>query len=132
VTFKATPHKPGEFIQRRFSGYSDYQEHLWEALDDFYFADVGGYGNTRQPTPGKVIEPKYSHQLDFSGWKELVIQRWGFESGRDKNTKGITDDEIPEHLWYYLYERFLDAEQYYIPKSSSRVSYGDSSSGQYL
>ena len=123
----ASPHMPGEFVNKKFGSYTEYQEHLWEALDDFFFADVGGYGHTRMPTPGKTLEPKYTHQLDFSGWKERVIDRWEVEARRDKATRGITEDEIPENLWYYLYERFLDAEQYYAPPRAGdfhHVSYG--------
>ena len=86
---------------------------MWEALDDFYYADVGGYGNMRIPTPGKRLEPSLPHQLEFSGWKERVINRWKAEASRDKLTKGLEADEIPDNLWYYLYERFLAAEEHY-------------------
>ena len=110
---KHSSHKPGAEIKRSFSGYTTYQECLWQAFDDFYFADVGGYGHTRMPTPGKIIEPTLSHQLDFSGWKELVIDRWAKEATRDKATKNLDVNEISDNLWYYLYERFLDAEQYF-------------------
>jgi hypothetical protein len=67
----------------------------------------------RIPTPGKCLEPSLPHQLEFSGWKERVIARWKAEAGRDKLTKGLEGDEIPDNLWYYLYERFLVAEEYY-------------------
>jgi len=110
---KHSPHKPGVEVRRNFSGYTVYQECLWQAFDDFYFADVGGYGNTRMPTPGKTIEPTLPHQLDLSGWKERVLGQWEKESARDKATKGLDAHEIPDHLWYYLYERFLAAEQYF-------------------
>lgn len=110
---KHSSHRPGSAIKRSFSGYTTYQEYLWQAFDDFYFADVGGYGHTRMPTPGKAIGPTFSHQLEFSGWKELVIERWGKEASRDKATKGLDVTEISDHLWYYLYERFLDAERYF-------------------
>ena len=110
---KHSSHKPGAEIKRSFTGYTTYQEYLWQAFDDFYFADVGGYGHTRMPTPGKIIEPTLSHQLDFSGWKELVIDRLAKEATRDKATKNLDVNEISDNLWYYLYERFLDAEQYF-------------------
>ena len=67
----------------------------------------------RMPTPGKSIEPTMPHQLDFSGWKERVIARWTAEANRDKLTKGVDAEEFPDNLWYYLYERFLAAEQHY-------------------
>ena len=110
---KRSSHKPGAAIKRLFTGYTPYQECLWQAFDDFYFADVGGYGHTRMPTPGKIIEPTLSHQLDLSGWKERVIDRWDKEATRDKATKGLDVNEISDNLWYYLYERFLDAEKYF-------------------
>ena len=110
---KHSSHKPGAEIKRSFTGYTTYQEYLWQAFDDFYFADVGGYGHTRMPTPGKIIEPTLSHQLDFSGWKEFVIDRWAKEATRDRATKNLDVNEISDNLWYYLYERFLDAEQYF-------------------
>ena len=110
---KHSSHKPGASIKRLFTGYTPYQECLWQAFDDFYFADVGGYGHTRMPTPGKIIEPTLSHQLDLSGWKERVIERWEKEATRDRATKSLDVNEISENLWYYLYERFLDAEQYF-------------------
>jgi len=73
------------------------------------------------PSPGKILEPKFPHQLDFSGWKERVLERWNFESKRDKQTKGVSSNEIPDNLWYYLYERFLDAEQYYKSSEKTKV-----------
>ena len=84
----------------------------------------------RMPTPGKIIEPTLPHQLDFSGWKERVVARWRAEAGRDKLTRGLEADEIPDNLWYYLYERFLAAEEYYdnTPKENTVPSwthYGD-------
>ena len=122
--FKPSPHMPGKRINRTFHNYTEYQENLWQALDDFYFADLQGYGHTRMPSPDKIIEPSFPHQLDFSGWKERVIERWKAESRRDPSTKGIEEDEIPENLWYYLYERFLDCEKYYSPPNTGgRHSY---------
>jgi len=110
---KSVPHKPGVEVKRSFTGYTEYQEALWQAFDDFYFSGVGGYDNTRMPTPGKIIEPTLPHQIELSGWKELVIERWEKESTRDKSTKSLDANEISDNLWYYLYERFLDAEQYF-------------------
>jgi len=121
--FKPSPHMPGKRINRTFHNYTEYQDSLWQALDDFYFADLQGYGHTRMPSPDKVIEPSFPHQLDFSGWKERVIERWAAEARRDPATKGIEEDEIPENLWYYLYERFLDCEKYYAPPTGGRHSY---------
>ena len=107
---KQTKHQPGVIVKRQFNNYSEFQDALWNAFDDFYYADVGGYGVTRMPTPGKVVEPVNSYNLDFNDWKLRVIQRWKAEAGRDNQTRGVSsEDEFTDNLWYYLYERFLDA-----------------------
>ena len=107
---KQTKHQPGVIVKRQFNNYSEFQDALWNAFDDFYYADVGGYGATRMPTPGKVVEPVTSYNLDFNDWKLRVIQRWKAEAGRDNQTRGVSsEDEFSDNLWYYLYERFLDA-----------------------
>jgi len=120
---KQTKHQPGLVVSRQFHNYNEFQDALWDAFDDFYYADVGGYGETRMPTPGKVIEPKNSYNLDFNDWKLRVLERWKAEAGRDAQTRGCTVEEFSENLWYYLYERFLDAtNKYYIPKNSTPIN----------
>ena len=114
---KQTKHQPGIKTQRQFTNYNAFQEALWEAFDDFYYADVGGYGNMRMPTPGKYVEPTKTWNLDFNDWKLRVQERWQAESGRDAQTRGVTLEEFPENLWYYLYERMLDAtDMHYKPQ----------------
>ena len=114
---KQTRHKPGDINRREFSNYTSFSEALWVALDDFYYADVGGYGAMRMPTPGKTLEPTHSYNLEFKDWQKLVIDRWEAESNRDRATRGCTIEEFPENLWYYLYERFMDAtDKHYTPK----------------
>ena len=118
---KQTKHQPGLVVNRQFNNYNAFQDALWEAFDDFYYADVGGYGNTRMPAPGKAIEPVNSYNLDFNDWKKRVIERWKAEAGRDAQTRGVSsEEEFPANLWYYLYERFLDATNtHYTPKVST-------------
>ena len=70
---KQTKHQPGLVVNRQFNNYNAFQDALWEAFDDFYYADVGGYGNTRMPTPGKAIEPVNSYNLDFNDWKNTQV-----------------------------------------------------------
>ena len=121
---KQTRHRPGDKNKREFSNYTSFSNALWEALDDFYYADVGGYGNMRMPTPGKYIEPTKTWNLDFNNWKLRVQERWQYESGRDALTRGATQEEFPENLWYYLYERMLDAtDTHYQPKSGSKTTF---------
>lgn len=120
---KQTRHKPGDINRREFSNYTSFSEALWVALDDFYYADVGGYGAMRMPTPGKTLEPTHSYNLEFKAWQKLVIDRWEAESNRDRATRGCTIEEFPENLWYYLYERFMDAtDKHYKPKKSPGTS----------
>ena len=117
---KQTKHQPGIIGKKQFNNYNDFQQALWEAFDDFYYADIGGYGTMRMPTPGKSLDPKHSYNLDFNDWKIRVIERWKAESGRDSFTRGCTEADFPEGLWYYLYERFLDAtDLHYTPKVST-------------
>ena len=114
---KQTRHRPGDKNRREFSNYTSFSEALWVALDDFYYADVGGYSAMRMPTPGKSLEPTHSYNLEFKEWQKLVIDRWKAESNRDHGTRGCTIEAFPENLWYYLYERFMDAtDKYYKPK----------------
>ena len=120
---KQTKHQPGIQTQRIFTKYNDFQNALWAAFDDFYYADVGGYGNMRMPTPGKYIEPTKTWNLDFNNWKLRVQERWQYESGRDALTRGATQEEFPENLWYYLYERMLDAtDTHYQPKRGPKTT----------
>ena len=116
---KQTKHHPGIKTHRQFNNYNDFQEALWKAFDDFYYADVGGYGGMRMPTPGKYVEPTRSWNLDFNNWKLRVQERWKAEATRDAQTRGVTLEEFPENLWYYLYERMLDAtDTHYKPHST--------------
>jgi|TARA_Y100000310_G_scaffold88641_1_gene85694 hypothetical protein len=120
---KQTKHQPGIKTHRQFTNYNAFQEELWAAFDDFYYADVGGYGDMRMPTPGKYVEPTKTWNLDFNNWKLLVQERWQAESGRDALTRGVTLEEFPENLWYYLYERMLDAtNKHYTPKGKPTMT----------
>ena len=115
---KRNKHQPGIVVKRQFESYNDWQAALWNAFDDFYHADVGGYAMMRMPTPGKSLEPTHSYNLDFHDWKLRVQERWRVESGRDSQTRGAEEADFPENLWYYLYERFLDAtNMYYTPRN---------------
>ena len=117
---KRNKHQPGILSKPQFNTYNEWQAALWKAFDDFYHADVGGYAMMRMPTPGKSLEPIYSYNLDFHNWKLRVQERWKAEAGRDSQTRGAEESDFPENLWYYLYERFLDATNtYYKPRNTS-------------
>ena len=99
------PHQPGATTQRQFEGYDSYQEALWKAFDDVYYARIGGYGHTRRPTPGKEFD-----EGRFRAWQQKAISAWASEATRDAKTRGLTKEDLPEELWLSLYERLLAAQ----------------------
>lgn len=99
------PHFPGITTQRQFEGYSPYQEALWKAFEDTYFARVGEYEHTRMPTPGKEFD-----EDRFRTWQLKTINAWASEATRDAKTRGLTKEDLPESLWLSLYERLLAAQ----------------------
>ena len=98
------PHPPGINTKRQFQGYNSYQETLWQAFSDTYFSRSYGYAEGRMATPGLQFD-----QEAFLAWRQKAVNAWHKESGRDLNTRGLTSEDLPEHLWLYLYERFLAA-----------------------
>ncbi|NIR13696.1 MAG: hypothetical protein GWN86_07000 [Desulfobacterales bacterium] len=106
-------HAPWEIGERKFTGYNDYQEALWNAFNDAYHAAVGGYEKCRQPSPFTVFD-----EARLEVWKDKVVNAWAYEAGsRDKKTKGMKWEDYPENLWYYLYERMVAADGLKLPAS---------------
>ena len=101
------PYFPGVKVDRQFSGYTPWQQALWLAWDDSYYANLGGYVECRMPTPGKPVD-----MTAFGEWQEKVEQAWAVEATRDAWTRGLTIDELPESLWLSLYERMVAADKY--------------------
>lgn len=102
------PHFPGAEVVRQWdvSQYSEWQNSLWLTLDDVYFAAVGGYTETRHPSPSLVVEGER-----FAAWQQRVIDRWEYEATtRDNRTRGLTKADLPDCTWLYMYERMLAAE----------------------
>ena len=99
------PHFPGITTQRQFQGYNTYQEALWNAFEDTYYARTGGYDHTRMPTPGKEFDEER-----FRAWQQKAINAWASEATRDAKTRGLTKEDLPENLWLSLYERLLAAQ----------------------
>ena len=99
------PHFPGIATQRQFEGYNAYQEALWKAFEDTYYARVGGYDHTRMPTPGKEFD-----ENRFHAWQQNAINAWASEATRDPKTRGLTKEDLPESLWLSLFERLLAAQ----------------------
>ena len=94
----------GFTLRREFPKYNDYQQALWVAFEDTYYARVYGFGDTRLPTPGADVD-----ELKFQAWKDKVVAAWANEAQRDSRTRGLREDDLPENLWRYLYERMLAA-----------------------
>lgn len=99
------PHSPGITTKRAFARYNEYQQALWEALADTYYARVYGFANTRQPTPGLEVD-----EIKFRTWKQKVVAAWAHEAQRDSGTRGLVEEDMPDNLWRYLYERMAAAE----------------------
>jgi len=66
---------------------------------------MGDFGGTRMPQPGVRVD-----MVEFGEWKLHMVERMGVESNRDVMTRGPEVEEIPDPLWAYLYERFVDAK----------------------
>lgn len=99
-----TLYRPGQTVNRFYSNYNARQEALWEAFDDFCYAWLGGYGETRQPAPWQTFDSNA-----FKAWQQKALNQWAIEAKRDDLTRGPDREDIPEHLWLYLYERMLAA-----------------------
>lgn len=101
------PQFPGYTTLRQFEGYDPYQQALWEAFEDMFYARVGGYRHTRMPSPGRRFD-----QDAFNAWKAKAIKAWQSEATRDAKTRGITEGDMDASQWLCLYERLLDAAQF--------------------
>lgn len=99
------PHQPGQPLPRGYQHYNPYQELCWQALDTVYQAHYHGYGETRQPTPGRVIDP-----IKYLAWREKFDRAWASEAQRDQETRGLTGQELGENAMRHLYERFSRAD----------------------
>lgn len=94
------PYNPGRPPQRTYTGYSAYQEFLWQALDTVYQAYYHGHSETCQPTPGEPVDMKR-----FLEWHPRFDTAWSSEAGRDGNTRGLTAKELGRSTMLHLYER---------------------------
>ena len=98
------PYSPGETTRKQFSGYNPYQEALWEAFCDAYFAWAYGYAQSRHPSPALVVD-----NSRYTNWKKRVIAMSKTEAARYKNLTSLEENDWPENLWMYLYEQMLAA-----------------------
>lgn len=97
-------YQPGEMTRRQFSGYDDFQEDMWQAFADAYYASMGSYAATRMPSLGKAFDMGH-----FREWRDRAMEQWGAEARRGIFNRGAERSDYPEHLWLYLYERFMAA-----------------------
>ena len=102
-----TPYFPGSEVVPQWSKeqYNPWEAALWAALDDVYHAAAFAFAETRQPSPGFVVDAER-----FSAWQQRVIERWEYEAHRDNATRGLTRADLPENAWLYMYERMLAAD----------------------
>lgn len=99
------PENPGHWVGRKYSHYSPYQEALWQALDDTYHAEAGGYDHTRQPAPGMKVDQKR-----YEEWEQRVYYRWKEEAPRQPTMRTLLEGEWQPNLMQYMYDRMLRAE----------------------
>ena len=99
------PDNPGDWTPKKYSHYSPYQDALWQALDDSYHANAGGYDHTRQPEPGVSIDPKR-----YDEWEDRVYYRWKEEAPRQPTMRALEAGDWQPNLMQYMYQRMLEAE----------------------
>ena len=115
-----SPHIPGTVSSLAFhrNTYNPYQWALWVALEDSYYADVGGYAACRMPTPGRKLDMER-----FRNWQATMVRQFAYESSqaRGEGTKGLEIADWPENLWLYCYERMVDADHLKAAKGPETV-----------
>ena len=101
------PFPPGIIVRRPYSpsSYNDHQWALWQAFNDVYYAQVYGFGETRQASPCVLLD-----RGRFEAWRQKVLAGWRQEAGRDRRTSSPGNvEDIPDPLWLYWYQRVLAA-----------------------
>jgi hypothetical protein len=105
-----TPYNPGQYQGREYAleKYDSVQEMRWQAYNRAYFAVAESQAHTLHHTPGKTID-----MYAFRAWQSKFIASSMSESvARGKGlTQGISKDDYPSNVWFWLYERMLVAEK---------------------
>ena len=105
-----TPYNPGEYPPREYGqhAYNPVQEARWQAYNTAYYALYDGALGSLHPTPGFSYNPK-----EFETWRTKFLQGGEVESkGRGKNiTRGLEQEDYPQHVWLWLYQRMLAAKE---------------------
>lgn len=106
----ATPYNPGQYKKREFDPalYKPHQEARYQAYSTAYYALYGDRLNTLRPTPGFCYDPE-----KFSDWKKKFLIGGLQEAGSRglKVARGLTEDDYPDSVWVWLYQRMLAAEE---------------------
>jgi len=119
---KNFPYMPGKTpgrVEYKPNQYNPYQEALWQAINECYYAWVEGRTQFYFPSPGGVFDLE-----DFVEWRTKAVKAWDEESkSRGKKvTRGLTIDDLPDNMWLWLYERMLSAGDK--PKNHIQSWYG--------
>lgn len=106
----ATPYNPGSYQAREYplERYNAVQETRWEAYNHAYYALYNDQLDTIYPTPGFSFNP-----YRFQEWKKKFFSGGKAESASRglKLTRPIVDADYPEHVWVWLYQRMLAADE---------------------
>ena len=100
------PHFPGERTVPQFSHYTDWQAKAWQAMDDNYYARIGGYDGCRMATPGA-----YFDNDEFEKWVEKMEASYEFEHKRNPGTRAMTRKDFSPTQLLAFYERLKAAGQ---------------------
>lgn len=104
-----TPYQVGQATAqaKTWGEYLPYEDALWQAFSDFYYADHFGFGHCRQPAPGAVVD-----YAGFEQWKGRLAEEWAREARNRDNgiLQGRDLAELPPGLLESLYERAVDAK----------------------
>jgi len=94
--------------------YSPHQEAVYQAVSKAVYAAAYGFGNTLRPTPGAKIDME-----DFQRWQQKALKSWETEnrSRGTKTSRGILEEDFPDSLWFWLYQRVRDAPRTLAPVS---------------
>ncbi|MAH47014.1 hypothetical protein CMI37_14400 [Candidatus Pacearchaeota archaeon] len=106
------PYPPGKNMVREFKSetYDAKREASWQAINAAYYAWVHGRADCLWPTPGAVIDAQA-----FRVWKDkfLATQKQETMSRGKGLTRPILEDDWPDNLWRWLYERLMQIKGFF-------------------
>lgn len=107
------PHAPGQTVpDGTYAGiWTAARKTLYAAYADIYYAMTYTYAGTRQPTVGGAFDAD-----GYSAWRAKLPGAFGQtlldegKLGRNQR-KTLEEDDFPEHLLMYFYERCVAASR---------------------